>query len=84
MPGVSYLKHLGAHLTSRAPLSAQLNGKSLSILRKHSHLHRVHQHGHSAQTLLLNGVEDNQVPVCVKTGEKQEIRERRVNSGGRR
>lgn len=81
-PGVSYLKDLGAHLTSRAPLSAQLHGESLSILRKHSHLHRVHQHRHCAQTLLLNGVEHNQVPVCVKTGGKQEIREWRVHGRG--
>lgn len=85
MAGVSYLKHLSAHLTSRAPLSAQLYRKSLSILRKHSHLHRVHQDRYGAETLLLNGVEHNQVPACVKgrREEKQLIREWRENGGGK-
>ena len=59
---VSYLKYLRAHLTSRAPLSAQLHREGLSVLREHPHLHRVDQHRHRTQPLLLDGVEQNQVP----------------------
>lgn len=83
-PGVSHLKHLGAHLTSRAPLSAQLHRKSLSILRQHSHLHRVHQHRHRTQTLLLNGVEHNQVPVLCGDGGKTRDQRREGEWRGRR
>lgn len=62
MNWVPYLKYLRAHLTSRAPLSTQLHRDGLSILSKHPHPDRVDQHCHRAQPLLLDGVEQNQVP----------------------
>lgn len=58
----SYLKYLGTHLTSRAPLSTQLHWEGLSILGKHSHPDCVDQHRHHTQPLLLDGVEKDQVP----------------------
>lgn len=80
---VSYLKHLCTHLTSRAPLSTQLHGESLSILCKHPHLDRVNQHGHNAQTLLLDGVEHNQVPGREEGKKQSEAQDgREVADGG--
>lgn len=66
----AYLKYLGAHLASGAPLSAQLHGEGLSVLGENAHPDRVDQHRHHREALLLDGVEQNQVPGRGKRGKE--------------